>query len=106
MTDKFDDASGNYTQTVSINGEAVATLSTNSGHAEGWGSAVECAEENCGTVGAHRWTDTRIILDSADPAYDATLGKGSGVTGEMSTSDGGVTWDVTTIEIPAFTFGG
>lgn len=50
---KFDDASGNYTQIVSINGKAVAELSTSDGHAQGWGSAVECAEENCGTMPAH-----------------------------------------------------
>lgn len=50
---KFDDASGNYTQLVSINGKQVAELSTKDGQAQGWGSAVECAEDNCGTVGAH-----------------------------------------------------
>lgn len=52
-TDKFDDASQNYTQTVSINDKVVATLSTKDGEAQGWGSAVECAAEDCGTVGAH-----------------------------------------------------
>ncbi|EMR67295.1 hypothetical protein UCREL1_5709 [Eutypa lata UCREL1] len=102
----FDDASGNYTQLVSINGEQVATLSTSSGQAQGWGSAVECAEENCGTVAAHSWINTRIILDSADPNYDQTLGKAEGVTGEMTTSDGGITWDIGTIEIPEFSFSG
>ncbi|KAB2571441.1 hypothetical protein BFW01_g5711 [Lasiodiplodia theobromae] len=102
---KFDDDSGNYTQIVSINGEQVAELSTSDGHAQGWGSAVECAEENCGTMPAHSWIDTKIILDSADPNYINTMGKGEGVTGEMSTSDGGKTWTVTTIEIPEFTFG-
>lgn len=71
----------------------------------GWGSAVECAEENCGTIPAHTWIDTTITLDSADPNYDQTMGKGQGVSGEMSTSDGGVTWTVTDIDIPEFTFG-
>lgn len=33
------------------------------------------------------------------------MGKGNGVTGDMSTSDGGKTWTVTTIDIPEFTFG-
>jgi hypothetical protein len=56
--DKFDDASGNYTQTVSVNGKTVSTLSTSDGHAQGWGSSVECAEDNCGTVGAH----SKLIL--------------------------------------------
>lgn len=103
--DKFDDASGNYTQTVSINGEVVSTLSTSSGRAQGWGSSVECAEENCGTMPAHKWTDAKIILDAADASYDQTLALGEGVTGSMTTSDGGKTWEIGTFEIPEFTFG-
>ncbi|GJC77303.1 hypothetical protein ColLi_00141 [Colletotrichum liriopes] len=102
---KFDDASQNYTQTVSINDKVVATLSTKDGEAQGWGSAVECAAEDCGTVGAHSWINTKIILDKEDPNYINTLGKGQGVTGDMSTSDGGKTWTVTTIDIPEHTFG-
>ncbi|TRX95491.1 hypothetical protein FHL15_003449 [Xylaria flabelliformis] len=101
---KYDDATQNYTQTVSINDKVVATLSTSDEHAQGWGSAVECAEENCGTVPAHTWTDTKIIMDVADPNYINTLGKSQGVTGDMSTSDGGKTWTVSTINIPEFTF--
>ncbi|KAH6962645.1 hypothetical protein BKA56DRAFT_598018 [Ilyonectria sp. MPI-CAGE-AT-0026] len=101
---KFDDATGNYTQTVSINGNTVSTLSTSDGHAQGWGSAVECAEDNCGTVGAHSWIDTKIVMDVADPNYIDTLGKAEGVTGDMSTNDGGKTWTVTTINIPEFSF--
>lgn len=91
---------------MSVNGAVAATLSTSSGRAQGWGSAVECAADDCGAVGAHAWTGTRIVLDSPDPAYAATLGRGPGVAGEMTTADGGTTWDVTTIEIPQFTFGG
>ncbi|KAI3392486.1 hypothetical protein diail_5651 [Diaporthe ilicicola] len=102
---KYDDASGNYTQTVSVNGQVVSTLSTSSGKAQGWGSAVECAAEDCGTMPAHKWTDAKIILDSADATYDRTLGLGQGVTGSMTTSDGGKTWDIGTFEIPEFTFG-
>lgn len=89
----------------------------------GWGSAVECAATDCGTVGAHckymasspcrrlanihctpAWINTKIILDVADPNYKYTNWKGQGVTGEMSTSDGGKTWTVSTINIPQFTF--
>lgn len=54
---------------------------------------------------AHKWIDTVITLDTADPKYDQTMGKGEGVTGEMSTDDGGITWKVTDINIPEFTFG-
>ncbi|KAH7128104.1 hypothetical protein B0J11DRAFT_566788 [Dendryphion nanum] len=103
---KYDDKTGNYTQTVSLNGQQKHTLSTKDGHAMGWGSAVECAENNCGTVPAHSWVNTTITLNTPDPNYIRTMGKGQGVTGDMSTSDGGKTWKVSTIKIPQFTFGG
>jgi hypothetical protein len=104
--DIYNDASKNYTQLVSINGKQVAELSTSSGHAQGWGSAVECGANDCGTMGAHKWINTKIILDKPDPNYIRTNAKGPGVTGDMSTSDGGKTWTVTTINIPKFTFSG
>lgn len=119
--DKFDDSTGNYTQTVLVNDKIVSTLSTSDGHAQGWGSAVECAEENCGTVPAHckltaqvhidnadniplAWIDTTITLDVADPNYINTLAKGDGVTGDLTTSDGGKTWTVSKFNIPEYTF--
>lgn len=105
FADKFDDATGNYTQYVSINNKQIATLSTSDGHAEGWGSAVECAADDCGTMPAHKWINTVITLNTADPHYDQTMGKAPGVTGTMSTADGGKTWKVTDINIPEFTFG-
>ena len=83
----------------------MSTLSTDDDQALGWGSAVECAAEDCGTVPAHKWIDTTITLDKADPNFARTMGKSPGVTGEMSTSDGGKTWTITDIEIPEFTFG-
>jgi len=52
-TDKYNDSTGNYTQTVLVNNKQVAKLSTKDGHAQGWGSAVECADTSCGSVGAH-----------------------------------------------------
>lgn len=121
---KFDDASGNYTQIASINGKAVSELSTKDEHAQGWGSAVECAENNCGTMPAHcmlrapppndhwssllnsctAWEDVTLIMDKADPDYINTLGKGQGVTGDMVTNDDGKTWTVKEIKIPKYTF--
>ena len=53
VIDKYDDATANYTQYVSINGNVVHTLSTSDGHALGFGSAVECAASDCGVVPAH-----------------------------------------------------
>ncbi|KAK4031252.1 hypothetical protein C8A01DRAFT_21501 [Parachaetomium inaequale] len=101
---KYDDSTGNYTQYVSINGNLVHTLSTSDGHALGFGSAVECAETNCGVVPAHTWINTVITMDVADPNYINTLGKGQGVTGDMVTGDGGKTWTVSKISIPGYDF--
>ncbi|PNP80928.1 hypothetical protein FNYG_05743 [Fusarium nygamai] len=91
---KYDTSTQEYVQYVSINGKQVSTLSTSKGHeAMGFGSSVECGASDCGTIGAHQWVDTKIILDTADPNYIQTFGKGEGVTGgEMTTSDGGKTW--------------
>ncbi|KAI1324561.1 hypothetical protein F5Y16DRAFT_423870 [Xylariaceae sp. FL0255] len=100
----YSSSTGNYTQYVSLNGVQVATLSTSDGFAEGWGSAVECAAINCGTVPSHTWTNTKIVMNIADPDYIDTNYKTSGVTGTMSTSDGGLTWTVSTITIPEYTF--
>lgn len=68
--DEFDDVTGNYTQTVLLNGRTVSTLSTSDGRAQGWGSAVECAEDNCGTVGAH--CESRVIENSRDQTDKAS----------------------------------
>lgn len=101
--DEYDDNSGNYTQTVLVNGDVVSTLSTSDGKAQGWGSAVECGAEDCGTVPAHTWINCSIILDSADMAYSDTLALGTDVEGSM-TSEDGKTWTIGTISIPGWSF--
>lgn len=120
--DQYVSSTGNYTQTVYLNGVVVSTLSTSDGEAEGWGSAVECASDNCGTVPAHSeflefvllllsnwpifsdWTNVEIVLSAADPGYIDTMYLEVGAKASMSTSDGGKTWNVGTISIPQYTF--
>ncbi|GME33922.1 hypothetical protein L218DRAFT_991829 [Neofusicoccum parvum] len=101
---RFDDATGNYTQVVSVNGVSVSQISTNSGHAQGWGTALECTTRPCGSVPAHSWINTVITMNSPDPNYIQTNWKGPGVTGDLKTTDGGLTWRVDKISIPAYTF--
>ncbi|KAJ5106151.1 hypothetical protein N7456_002826 [Penicillium angulare] len=101
---KFDESTGNYTQNVLVKGVSVSTLSTSDGEAQGWGTAVECATTDCGTVDAHTWINTKITLSVADPDYIDTLAMGDGVTGNMTTPDGGKTWVVPRIDIPRYTF--
>lgn len=62
IKDEYSSSTGNYTQTVSLNGAVVSTLSTSDGFAEGWGSAVECAATNCGSVPAHRKAHLHVPL--------------------------------------------
>lgn len=50
------------------------------------------------------WINAEIILSAADPGYINTLGLAGGATGSMTTSDGGVTWNIGTFNIPQFTF--
>jgi len=50
------------------------------------------------------WVDTKITLDTADPDYINTFGKGEGVSGEMTTEDGGKTWVISDVDIPSHTF--
>ncbi|GAB1197899.1 hypothetical protein APSETT444_007204 [Aspergillus pseudonomiae] len=98
-------ATGKYDQTVSINGEVISSLSTSSGQAQGWGTAVE-AQDNASksTVAAHQYLDTTIILDSADLTFRDTLGLTDADSTGLTTSDNGKTWKVTTINIHEHSF--
>ncbi|KAF4421793.1 hypothetical protein F53441_14339, partial [Fusarium austroafricanum] len=87
-TDKYDDSTPEYV-----------------GHkAMGSGSSVECGAEDCGTIGAQKWVDTKITLDLADPGYINTFGKGEGVTGDLTTEHGGKTWVGAEFDISEHTF--
>ena len=65
--DTLDDTTGNWTQSVLINGQEVSTLSTST-NAEGlgWGSAVECGAEDCGTMPAHSKFSSHITTRCND----------------------------------------
>ncbi|PIG87780.1 hypothetical protein AARAC_000806 [Aspergillus arachidicola] len=105
MQYKYNDSTGKYDQTVSINGEVVSSLSTSSGQAQGWGTAVE-AQDNASksTVAAHQYLDTTIVLDSADLTFRDTLSLTDADSTSLTTSDNGKTWKVTTINIHEHSF--
>ncbi|KAL4801835.1 hypothetical protein BDV18DRAFT_164648 [Aspergillus unguis] len=101
----YNDSTGKYDQTVSINGEVVSSLSTSSGQAQGWGTAVECQDDACtDTVAAHQYLSTTIILDSEDTSFKDTLVLTDATSSGFSSSDGGKTWTVDTISIQEHTF--
>ncbi|KAI1289045.1 hypothetical protein F5Y03DRAFT_378562 [Xylaria venustula] len=100
----YNDSTGKYDQTVSINGAVVSSLSTSSGEAQGWGTAVECQEDACdGTVAAHQYINTVITLDSADSTFAGTLALNEATSTGLTTSDNKV-FKVTTINIQSHTF--
>jgi hypothetical protein len=50
------------------------------------------------------YLDTTIILDAADSSFINTLALNEATTSGVSTTDGGKTWVVDTIDIQAHTF--
>ncbi|KAG8630369.1 hypothetical protein KVT40_001988 [Elsinoe batatas] len=100
---KYNDSTLKYDQTVSLNGAVVSRLSTTSGKALGWGTAVECQSSACGTAPAHKYIDTKLVMDKADPNYVRTKGT-TGAKGNMVTADGGKTWTIAEIAIEAHTY--
>ncbi|CEL11203.1 hypothetical protein ASPCAL14306 [Aspergillus calidoustus] len=101
----YNESTGEYDQTVSINGQVVSTLSTSSGQAQGWGTAVECQDDACqSTAAAHQYLSTTITLDSADNSFGNTLALNEADSSGLTTVDGGKTWTVETINIDSHTF--
>ncbi|KAL1581823.1 hypothetical protein WHR41_09374 [Cladosporium halotolerans] len=98
MDYKYNDSTKKYDQTVSVDGKVVSKLSTDSGVAQGWGTATECQSAACGKYASHKYINTKIIMDVADPNYAQTKGT-TGASGELVTNDGGKTWTVDTITI-------
>ncbi|PWY69060.1 hypothetical protein BO70DRAFT_400120 [Aspergillus heteromorphus CBS 117.55] len=102
---KYNDSTSKYDQTVSINGEVVSTLSTSSGQAQGWGTAVECQDDACqSTTAAHEYLDTTIILNAADTSFGDTLSINEATSSGLKTTDDGTTWEVSTIKIESHTY--
>ncbi|RMY69809.1 hypothetical protein D0863_06208 [Hortaea werneckii] len=121
LENKYNDDTSKYDQTVSLNGQVVSRLSTSSGKAQGWGTAIECQQSACGKVPSHQYVDTKasptvlsmcnssgtnpaqFIMDVADPSYIDTLGT-TGASGDMVTNDNGKTWTIDTINIESYTY--
>ncbi|KAJ4278163.1 hypothetical protein NW764_008194 [Fusarium oxysporum] len=92
-----------WDQNLYIDDELVSTVSTSKGeHGEIFYISIECAAGTCSTAPAHSWEDVSIVLSTADASFGQTGGWDQGATGgDMSTPDGGKTWEFTTLEIPA-----
>ncbi|KAF9631256.1 hypothetical protein BFW01_g2118 [Lasiodiplodia theobromae] len=91
-----------WDQNLYVNDELVSTVSTSKGeHGEIFYISIECAAGTCATAPAHSWEDVSITLSQADESFCHTGSWEQGATGgEMSTSDGGKTWNFTTLKVP------
>ncbi|KAI4737414.1 hypothetical protein E4T50_12104 [Aureobasidium sp. EXF-12298] len=98
----YDETSGNTTQTVSIEGKIVSTLSTKSGKAIGFGTAEEAQNEFEGVVYEHSYVNTTVVLAATDAQFASTLGK-TGATGTLVTKDN-KTFKVDKITIAEYSF--
>ncbi|KAL5589229.1 hypothetical protein FOBRF1_015757 [Fusarium oxysporum] len=101
--DKLNSKTQMWDQNLYIDDELVSTVSTSKGeHGEIFYISIECAAGTCSTAPAHSWEDVSIVLSTADASFGQTGGWDQGATGgDMSTPDGGKSWEFTTLEIPA-----
>lgn len=100
---KRSDDGKSWTQTVSraATGQVISTLTRVSGHMTGFGTGTECNDKCTGTTDYQYYTDTKIILEAADPTFGNTRGKGAHVVEDTFTSsEGGKVWTVKKITIP------
>ncbi|KAG9096671.1 hypothetical protein FRC07_010888 [Ceratobasidium sp. 392] len=91
-----------WTQTVTIAGKVVSTLTSDSGpYMKGWGTGTECNDGCNGTVSPQKYTNTVITLDAADANFGKTgvASGGTTITGLTSEQSGKV-WKIATINIP------
>ncbi|KAG8716759.1 hypothetical protein FRC08_008849 [Ceratobasidium sp. 394] len=87
-----------WTQTVTIGGKVVSTLTSDSGPL---GTGTECNNGCNGTISPQKYTNTVITLDAADPNFGKTGVTSGGTTISGLTSEqGGKVWKVATINIP------
>lgn len=97
-----------WTQTMedAVTGTLLSTFDRKSGPMLGWGTALECNDYKgvtcTGTPEEQIYADSTIILEEADADFVNTLVTDAGVTyTDMATADGGKTWTIEKITIPA-----
>ncbi|CAD0091472.1 unnamed protein product [Aureobasidium vineae] len=100
--DKYDQASGNTIQTVSVEDKTVSTLTTKSGKAIGFGTAEEAQNKFKGVVYEHSYVNTTVVLAAADSQFASTLVK-NGAIGNLVTKDN-KTFKVDKITIAQYSF--
>ncbi|KAJ4344567.1 uncharacterized protein N0V89_012311 [Didymosphaeria variabile] len=101
-TYKLNSSTQLWDQNVYIDGKLVSTVNTSKGqHGKIFYISLECAQGTCAAASAHSWEDVTIVLNKADTSFKHSGSWEYGATGgEMSTSDNGKTWKLSTLSIP------
>ncbi|KEZ43666.1 hypothetical protein SAPIO_CDS4276 [Scedosporium apiospermum] len=99
---KLNTGTEQWEQRLYINDQLVSELTSSRGqHGSIFYISTECAAGNCAAAPAHSWEDIFITLNQPDERF---LYRGSweheATGGEMSTPDGGKTWNFTTLFVP------
>ncbi|KKY29679.1 hypothetical protein UCDDA912_g10398 [Diaporthe ampelina] len=94
------------TMTDAVTGEVLATYKKTSGPMRFWNTAIEKQDSNgadpTGTNEPQYYVNTTIALAEADESYSNGIYGSNGATfTDMTTSDGGKTWFIEKITIPA-----
>ncbi|KXH29072.1 hypothetical protein CSIM01_02141 [Colletotrichum simmondsii] len=100
---KLNSATNLWDQDVYIDNKLASSVSTSKGQKGNiFYISIECASGGCAEHPAHSWEDVFIVLSQADESFGHTRGWEHGATGgDMSSPDGGKTWNFTTLNIPA-----
>lgn len=97
-----------WERTTPVCYKRISRSSAQLGNERGWRLSRACQNLLLtivlGSLPLTEWINAEIVLSGADPTYSETLGLALGATGSMTTSDGGVTWVIGTIDIPEYTF--
>jgi len=99
----YDSSSGMTTQTASVNGNTVSSVTQPGALGYRFADTIEC-HANVGATPEHTYTDTTITLAGSNPSFNANLNAADGATPtSFSSTDGGTTWYIQTITLPAST---
>ncbi|KAH9235777.1 hypothetical protein K456DRAFT_1831997 [Colletotrichum gloeosporioides 23] len=103
LVDKLNSSTQLWDQNVYVDGKLVSTVNTSKGqHGDIFYISIECASGGCANHPAHTWKDVSIVLSEADKSFGHSGSWEHGATGgAMTTSDGGKTWNIATLNIPA-----
>ncbi|KAI9662846.1 MAG: hypothetical protein M1821_007893 [Bathelium mastoideum] len=92
---------GSYTQITAVNDHVLTYETAGIGAGYIFAPTVECDDSFEGTVPAHTYWNTTIVLANQKPDFDQTVQTSSGNVTDMHTLDGGKTWFIGQINLDA-----